>query len=27
MTQEALEVNDTEPVTIHGFANAVKGTR
>ena len=27
MTQEALEVNDTEPVTINGFANAVKGTR
>jgi len=27
MTQEALEVNDTEPVTINGFANAVKGNR
>ncbi|MBV29016.1 MAG: SAM-dependent methyltransferase [Actinobacteria bacterium] len=26
MTQEALEVDDTEPVTIHGFANAIKGT-
>jgi hypothetical protein len=27
MTQEALEVDDSEPVTITGFANAVKGTR
>tara|TARA_Y100000766_G_scaffold284914_1_gene305374 strand:+ start:1933 stop:2712 length:780 start_codon:yes stop_codon:yes gene_type:complete len=27
MTQEALEVDDSEPVTINGFANAVKGTR
>ncbi len=27
MTQEALEVDDTEPVTIHGFANAIKGHR
>ena len=25
MTQEFLGVGDTEPVTIHGFANAVKG--
>ncbi|HAX04408.1 MAG TPA: SAM-dependent methyltransferase [Acidimicrobiaceae bacterium] len=27
MTQEALEVDDDEQVTITGFANAVKGTR
>ncbi len=26
MTQEFLGVDDTEPVTIHGFANAIKGT-
>ena len=27
MTQEALEVDDIEPVTITGFANAIKGNK
>lgn len=26
MTQDALAVDDTQPVTINGFANAIKGT-
>ena len=27
MTQESLEVGDSEPVTIQGFANAIKGNK
>ena len=27
MTQEALGVDDTEPVTVTGFANAIKGNK